>query len=97
VSAAKKLVTYVHVDGQVYGPNDDVPADVAKQITNPKAWGGEVPEDSVEARTAASVDPSNPALTSPPSSGNSGGAAPAAKKTAAKKTAKKSAAKKSAS
>lgn len=38
--AAKKLRTYVHVDGQAYGPNDDVPAEVAKRIENPKAWEG---------------------------------------------------------
>lgn len=35
---ARKLATYVHIDGVAYGPNDDVPADVAKKITNPKAW-----------------------------------------------------------
>lgn len=35
---SKKLATYVHVDGVAYGPDSDVPADVAKQITNPKAW-----------------------------------------------------------
>lgn len=38
--AAKKLRTYVHVDGRAYGPNDDVPAEVAKRIENPKAWAG---------------------------------------------------------
>jgi hypothetical protein len=38
MSKQRKLATYVHVDGAVYGPDDDVPADVAKQITNPKAW-----------------------------------------------------------
>lgn len=38
--AARKLRTYVHVDGQVYGPDSDVPAEVAKRITNPKAWAG---------------------------------------------------------
>lgn len=36
---AKKLATYVHVNGNVYGPDDDLSADVAKAITNPKAWG----------------------------------------------------------
>lgn len=36
--AGKKLATFVHVDGQAYGPEDDVPADVAKKIENPKAW-----------------------------------------------------------
>ncbi len=35
---ARKLVAYVHVDGKVYGPGDDVPAKVAEAITNPKAW-----------------------------------------------------------
>jgi hypothetical protein len=37
---ARKLNTHVHVDGKVYGPDDDVPADVAKQITNPDVWDG---------------------------------------------------------
>lgn len=36
--AGKKLAAYVHVEGQAYGPEDDVPADVAKKIGNPKAW-----------------------------------------------------------
>jgi len=41
---ADKLAVYVHVDGQAYGPGDEVPTDVAKRITNPDAWeGGEVP------------------------------------------------------
>lgn len=35
---ADKLAGFVHVNGQVYGPDDEVPAEVAKQITNPKAW-----------------------------------------------------------
>jgi hypothetical protein len=34
----KKLARYVNVDGATYGPDDDVPADIAEQITNPKAW-----------------------------------------------------------
>lgn len=43
---SKKLATYVHVNGEVYGPDDKVPADVAKQITNPKAWAdGSAPDD----------------------------------------------------
>lgn len=44
-STGKNLVTNVHVDGEVYGPGDDVPADVAKRITNPKAWDAELAED----------------------------------------------------
>lgn len=37
----RKLANHVHVDGKVYGPDDDVPAAVAKKITNPKAWASE--------------------------------------------------------
>lgn len=37
------LNTYVNVDGTWYGPNDDVPAAVAKRITNPNVWGGDAP------------------------------------------------------
>ena len=33
-----KLAAYVHVDGRVFGPDDEVPAEFAAQITNPKAW-----------------------------------------------------------
>jgi hypothetical protein len=36
--ASKKLARTVNVAGSVYGPDDDVPADVAEQITNPEAW-----------------------------------------------------------
>lgn len=46
--AARKLQAFVYVDGQAYGPGSDVPAEVAKQITNPKAWGEE-PQDNGEA------------------------------------------------
>lgn len=35
---AGKLAAYVDVDGVWYGPDSDVPADVAKRIDNPKAW-----------------------------------------------------------
>ncbi|MFI7608789.1 hypothetical protein ACIBTV_27265 [Micromonospora sp. NPDC049366] len=39
-----RLQGYVHVHGGVYGPDDDVPADIARLITNPKAWeGGQAP------------------------------------------------------
>lgn len=33
-----KLNTHVNVDGSWYGPDNDVPAEVAKRITNPKVW-----------------------------------------------------------
>lgn len=43
---AARLAGFVHVDGVAYGPDSDVPADVAKRIVNPDAWeGGEVPSD----------------------------------------------------
>lgn len=35
---ARRLAGFVHVDGRVYGPDDEVPAAVAKRIVNPKAW-----------------------------------------------------------
>lgn len=35
---ARKLNTYVHVDGIAYGPEDDVPAEVAEKITAPDVW-----------------------------------------------------------
>lgn len=39
----RKLAGYVTVAGQTYGPDDDLPAEVAKQIDNPKAWAEEKP------------------------------------------------------
>lgn len=45
----KKLKEYVHVDGKVYGPDDDVPKKVAALITNPAAW-----EDAESDTTPAS-------------------------------------------
>ncbi len=33
-----KLTAFVNVDGTWYGPADDVPAEVAAKIQNPKAW-----------------------------------------------------------
>lgn len=50
-----RLTHYVTVpldDGsyKTYGPDDDLPADVAKQITNPSAWeGGKVPAQPTSA------------------------------------------------
>lgn len=46
MSAAKsQLAAYVFVDNEWFGPDSDVPADAAKQITNPKAWeGGNAPD-----------------------------------------------------
>ncbi|MEJ6544499.1 hypothetical protein PQI65_15025 [Brachybacterium paraconglomeratum] len=35
---AKTLTRTVYVDGVAYGPTSAIPEDVAKRITNPKAW-----------------------------------------------------------
>lgn len=35
---AKTLTRTVYVDGVAYGPASAIPEDVAKRITNPKAW-----------------------------------------------------------
>lgn len=56
----RKLATYVHVDGQVFGPDDNVPADVAEKITNPKAWAeapADAPADDGGTATTVSVPP----------------------------------------
>lgn len=34
----RRLTTFVHVGDSVYGPDDEVPAEVAAFITNPAAW-----------------------------------------------------------
>jgi len=36
--ADKKLARHITVEGRTYGPDDEVPADVAEKIRNPKAW-----------------------------------------------------------
>ena len=57
----RRLIGYVHVDGIAYGPDDDVPAKVAKRIGD-HAW---VDDDA---------EPSGPELlTEPPRSGRGSG------------------------
>lgn len=34
----RRLRSYVHLDGKVYKPGEEVPAQVAERIPNPKAW-----------------------------------------------------------
>lgn len=34
----RRLNTYVHVDGIAYGPESDVPDEVAERITAPGVW-----------------------------------------------------------
>lgn len=39
-----RLARRIYASGQWYGPDDEVPAEVARAITNPKAWeGGQLP------------------------------------------------------
>lgn len=44
----RRLASFVHVttpEGvKVFGPGDDVPAEFAELITNPKAWASETDE-----------------------------------------------------
>ncbi len=46
MAAGKKLAVYVTVDGQQYGPDSDVPAEVAKKIDNPDVWAQAEKSDS---------------------------------------------------
>lgn len=34
----RRLSTYVHVDGVAYGPDDELPDEVAEKITAPHVW-----------------------------------------------------------
>lgn len=56
--AEKKLARYVTVAGTTYGPDDDVPSDVAKQIDNPKAFEerDDAPPTEVAARKQKALD-----------------------------------------
>lgn len=52
-----KLASRVAIDGQWYGPGDDVPDDVAKKITNPRVWeGGKAPSFDTDTTPAAKAD-----------------------------------------
>ncbi|HEY9415448.1 MAG TPA: hypothetical protein VIQ30_11865 [Pseudonocardia sp.] len=49
--AGRKLAGYVHVHdsegvSHVFGPDDEVPAELAKLITNPAAWQAEQDDDA---------------------------------------------------
>jgi hypothetical protein len=41
----RRLTTYVHIGGEVYGPGSDVPGEVAELITNPDVWADDKPDD----------------------------------------------------
>jgi len=64
-----RLVRFVHVDGMVFGPGDDVPPGIAAKITNPKAWvGGEVPTGHAPAGTSPGGEVPEPPRSGPGSS-----------------------------
>lgn len=48
----RRLIATVYVGDVAYGPDSDVPDDVAAQITNPAAWSD---EDADTAESAAGV------------------------------------------
>lgn len=41
-TSSRRLAAFVHVNDVAWGPDDEVPADVAALITNPAAWA--IPE-----------------------------------------------------
>lgn len=65
---SRKLNTYVHVGEKRYGPDDEVPAAVAKQITNPDVWA----EGSEDDATADEAVPAVPGERPPTSGAGSG-------------------------
>jgi len=40
----RRLNTYVHIDGTAYGPDSDVPDEVAERITAPGVWDDQAEE-----------------------------------------------------
>ena len=55
---SRRVAAYVHVAGQVFAPGDEVPDDIAKKITNPAAWGDDVPAKTEDRKP--DVDPNMP-------------------------------------
>lgn len=61
---ARQLAFTVYVDGVAYGPDSDVPAEVAKRIDNPGAWASEgdgSEGDMTKAELQAEIDARNEA------------------------------------
>lgn len=54
--AGRKLSTFVHIDGVAYGPDDEVPAEVAERITALGVWADEVSDDEAAADDEAGDD-----------------------------------------
>lgn len=61
---SRRLRTFVHVDGRAYGPGDEVPDEVADQITNPDVWD----EDTDDEPDADRASPRRPARSLRPKS-----------------------------
>lgn len=64
----RRLNTYVHLDGTAYGPDDDVPADVAKRIGE-HAWTDDSDQDGDEPAGAGFEDPSSQQSPTPTGAG----------------------------
>ncbi|MEU0992002.1 hypothetical protein [Streptomyces sp. NPDC005953] len=64
----RRLIAYVHVDGVAYGPDDEIPAAVAKMIGD-HAWadGSEASVDEGQGKTSDTTSP-------PPRTGRGSGA-----------------------
>ncbi|MET9729236.1 hypothetical protein ABZZ79_00795 [Streptomyces sp. NPDC006458] len=66
----RRLIAYVHVDGKAYGPDSEVPADVAKRIGD-HAWADA--DSTAEAPSPAGVGDSGMTKEAPPRSGRGSG------------------------
>lgn len=53
--AERRLATFVHVGNSVYGPDDEIPAEVATLITNPAAWADTPGADESDPDSAPDV------------------------------------------
>lgn len=52
-----RLNTFVHVDGVAYGPEDEIPDEVARTITAPGVWAEEPAEPKHAAKQPAEPKP----------------------------------------
>lgn len=76
--ARRRLKTFVHVGGEAYGPDDDVPPAVAERIGD-HAWEDDSSDGEDEPDTVGFTDPGaeqpapGPAVEAPPRSGRGSG------------------------
>ncbi|MFD0078229.1 hypothetical protein ACFVIY_38010 [Streptomyces sp. NPDC127166] len=64
---SRRLIAYVHVDGQPYGPGDDVPAEVAERI-GAHAWA----DDDTDGELVGEPGPETVGFTDPRTDGSGG-------------------------